>query len=54
MDNMSIQTLVLIAQAVFLVERGQTDKQMGLNALTHAGVGKDKRRQMYGSSVLNR
>jgi len=39
-----LPTLLLIAQAVFLLERGQTDKQTNrqtrLTALPHAGVGK--------------
>jgi len=30
-----LSTLVLIAQAVFLLERGQTDTQTQLNALPH-------------------
>jgi len=29
--------LVLIAQAIFLLERGQTDRQTRLNAHIHAG-----------------
>ena len=32
-----LPTLVLIAQTVFLLERGQTDRQTQLNALPHAG-----------------
>jgi len=32
-----LPSLVLIAQAVILLERGQTNKQMRLNALLHAG-----------------
>jgi len=31
--------LVMIAQAVFLLERGQTHRQTRLNALLHAGRG---------------
>jgi len=40
-QTICLPTLVLIAQAVFLLQRGQrdkqTDKQTRLNALSHAG-----------------